>query len=47
MTVFSLWFVDSAQHECDPGSRANAAEELFPVVDGDTRMGLCSPGYQV
>lgn len=47
MTVFSLWFVDFAQHKHDPGSRANAAEELLPVVDGGTRMGLGSPGAQV
>lgn len=43
----SVWFVDFAQHKRDPGSRANAAEELLPVVDGGTRMGLCSPGTRV
>lgn len=47
MTVFSLWFVDFAQHKRDPGGRASAAEELLPVVDGGTRMGLCSPGTWV
>lgn len=47
MTVFSLWFVDFAQQEHDPGGRANAAEELLPVVDGGTRMGLCSHGTRV